>query len=371
MTDSLENKYILFPDKISSSNFDDYDKNYLTANNVNDIKKSINSTIDKLIEIEHFLSGSINTRISSLSSQLYELDLNSKFRNESKDFDNYVSGKIEDVLSSINILFKELNSDRKILDINSNKIEKNRNDIDEYVSGLTRSLSMICLELNDIKTSLSNLNYSSSNLISSNINFEKSLNDIKNSDSKQNILINNNIKEIKFLKDKLEEQTNQLNNLNGTSSTNLSRLLLDSGNILYYLEQINERIILQDERCDHLERLIRHIQEPPEWDDWNRVFRLLNLLKLKIGKLSITNKVPVHAVPISTVDLSEFRFILSEIERKLRKLPSDQIFETGIKIEEISLILNSLDTIQTIDPTQFEFYPLFPIISEFDDNENN
>lgn len=364
MSNSLENKYILFPDKISRSNISDINDEYLTANNVNEIKDAVNSSISKIIEMEHFLTGSVNPRFNALSSTIDELNTNPKFKQELEDTDTYLSSVLTDVLSTNIRLSGNIYDAFKKIGEHSIKLEYHDTEIEQYVSGLHRSLSIFELELNNIKTKLSNLGYSSENLLSSNTRFENIINDVKKSDLNQNLSIKSNTNDLKEIKTKLENQAELLNNISKTQNVDLNNIILENQNILYFVSQVDERITLQDSRCDHLERLIRGLQEPADWDDWNLLFRLLNLLKLKISKLSITYKVPINETPITNEDLSQFGFILREIETKLNKLPQDQIVETGIKAEQIESILESLNTIQTLDPSAFDFYPLYPSIPE-------
>jgi hypothetical protein len=50
-------------------------------------------------------------------------------------------------------------------------------------------------------------------------------------------------------------------------------------------------------------------------------------------------------------------------------LPYDQVKDTGVDILSIQEVLASLETMETIDPNKFEYYPLYPAITE--DPENN
>ena len=131
-------------------------------------------------------------------------------------------------------------------------------------------------------------------------------------------------------------------------------------NILYYIDQVEERLYTQDARDDHLERLIRGLEEPDDWDDWNLLFRLLNELKLKIGRLSLINKVPVDEVIITDENINEFKHLLNEIQNKLKKLPHDEIVETDIDVQKINEIISNIDLIRKIDVSALNFYPVYP-----------
>jgi hypothetical protein len=205
--------------------------------------------------------------------------------------------------------------------------------------------------------------------LSASNDFEGIINEIKESDIKQNSQIKINVNDIQELKDKLIKFSETLANINSVQNLNINELLITNSSILYYVEKVEERIGLLDDRMDHLERLIRGLAEPDEWDDWNLLFRLLNILQIKISKLSITNKVAVNVTPMSAVDLAEFQFILREIEYKLKRLPYDQIKETGIDVSSIHNILESLSSMETIDPIKFEYYPLYPAVTKEPTNQ--
>ena len=367
MSDSLNNKkfpqYVLFPDKTSNSNISDNNDYYLTANNINDIKNAINSSISKIVELENSLSSNIIPKISSLNSYVNNFDQNIKFIDLASN-DLKLSSAIDSISGYFYNFTKNIENVGNDIKNIKNEVDKHDKDIEQYVSGLSVTISNFALELNNIKTNLSNLKFASNILLSSNTNFEEKINKIEMTNSVQNSKLKTNTNDLKNVKETLEHHANILSNLNSTQNINLNKIILENSNILYYTKQIDERIILQDARCDHLERLISGLQEPADWDDWNLLFRLLNMLKLKISKLSITNKVPINETIISNDDISEFGFILREIENKLKRLPYDQIVETGIKTDEILNILNSLDSIQSVDPNTFEFYPLYPVVTE-------
>lgn len=369
MINSLDTKYISFPDKISSVNLKDDNENYLTANNVNDLKDSINSLIDAVKEIDHFLSGSVNVRFNNLSSYIYELDTNPSIKGEMLANDEFLSSKIQEALTLVNTCSTNLSGFYKDLNDHEKRIGKNESDIEHYVSGMTSTVSNFALELSNLKIKISNLDHSSSALLSASNDFEGIINEIKESDIKQNSQIKINVKDIQELKDKLLKFSETLANVNSAQSLNINEILITNSSILYYVEKVEERIGLLDDRMDHLERLIRGLEEPDDWDDWSLLFRLLNILQIKISKLSITNKVPVNVTPMSAVDLAEFQFILREIEYKLKRLPYDQIKETGIDVSSIQSILESLSSMETIDPNKFEFYPLYPAVTEEPTNQ--
>ena len=90
------------------------------------------------------------------------------------------------------------------------------------------------------------------------------------------------------------------------------------------------------------------------------LFRLLNELKLKIGRLSLINKVPVDEVIITDENINEFKHLLNEIQNKLKKLPHDEIVETDIDVQKINEIISNIDLIRKIDISALNFYPVYP-----------
>jgi chromosome segregation ATPase len=283
--------------------------------------------------------------------------------------DEYLSGQIKGLRPLVDSCLTKLNGFYSQLTNHENRIGKNESDIEHYVSGMTHTVSNFASELSNLKNKVSNLDYSSNTLLSSSNDFEERLNEIKESDIRQNSQIKINVNDIQDLKDKLIKYSETLANVNSVQNLNINEILLTNSSILYYVGKVEERISLLDDRMDHLERLIRGLREPEDWDDWNLLFRLLNLLQLKISKLSITNKVAVNETPMTNTELAEFQFILREIEHKLKRLPYDQVKDTGVDILSIQEVLASLETMETIDPNKFEYYPLYPAITE--DPENN
>jgi hypothetical protein len=117
------------------------------------------------------------------------------------------------------------------------RIGKNESDIEHYVSGMTNTVSNFALELSNLKIKISNLDHSSSALLSASNDFEGIINEIKESDIKQNSQIKINVKDIQELKDKetKEAMTRQGYDAQEITKTIMEKqsLIPDVNNVVY------------------------------------------------------------------------------------------------------------------------------------------
>ena len=356
----LTSKRITFPDKQSNSNIGNDDLYHLTAGNINNIKNSLNVAIDNIIELKNRLDQNIESRIISLNETVKNLDVNPSFKVLLDQADISLSGQIKNIyteLSKFDSIIKDnivdklpqletncYNNKKEIqkLQIKFDELNQTPDDLEETKQKLVSAF----LKINDIEVQIDK----------NNKNFKK----LQDDQSINTNLIKTNTSELTSLKNLVNNLRDDLINENKQGNKTLNKFLTMITNILYYIDQVEERLYTQDARDDHLERLIRGLEEPDNWDDWNLLFRLLNELKLKIGRLSLINKVPVDEVIITDENINEFKYLLNEIQNKLKKLPHDEIVETDIDVQKINEIISNIDLIRKIDVLALNFYPVYP-----------
>lgn len=371
-------KKISFPDKQNNDDMipDDYNTNYFTPGNINEMKKAINNSIDSILEIDLRIKQNVEKRLTDLNELVNNFSENPPFKSKLIEYIACISGEISQINLNLNLINHELSGSNvnsifnRVIN-NEKNIEKNNNKI-TYLSGITDSIledSTHVPVLDKKVKELFNNQKSLSSVITDNIS---DISNLLNYQTDSNNFIRSNYNEITKLTNVINKMQEDIATVKNINYNYFNEILRETTSLFFYNELISERMFTQDARTDHLERLIRGINDPPNWDDWNLVFRLLNLLKLKIAKLSITRRVPVNEVVITSNEISTFKLIINELERKLTLLPENEIYETSIKVEEIAKVAKSIEdgTLvgKTLDPYIFDFYPFYPPLNEFTDD---
>lgn len=355
---------IKFPNKIEV-NVNNENPNFITGKNINEIKTVVNEAIFNIENNKNSID-TLNTNTSLLSS-LYDEIISSYIL--SSEYINEIN-KINGSLSTIIIEDTTKNQKINTLKNDTYKLKLTTDKISGLLYNLNDDFILASNELNKLKNDTFD-NFYDLNLRTNDL--EKNINEnaasIKNINFKNNIyysnvetkfldfdnlkaIVNNNIKKIQSIEDNF-------------SNSILNNVIMDNTNILYFLDQCRERLYLQDMRTDHLERMIRHIEDHKDWDDWHRLFSMLNLLKLKLARLSLFRHVNMKDIFFDDEELKDFKHILNEIELKLNNFTTLDLENIDIDKEKIMDIMDNIDNVRSLDVGDFEFYPNYP------DSENS
>jgi hypothetical protein len=363
---------INFKDKteVQTSNINQ-EENFITGANVNELKKKLNKTIDRsnlhsimietldeylvqlfnlsMFSTDYLSKDEINKLINDLDLRVEKVedDMNgSSFHAKLESYKNYVNGVISGVQKNI----YDLKSSNRDINITLTNIPQQIESIDNDLKVINSNLLALTAFDNSLYSEIENI---------------KVKNAIQDSDIKSNksdfssikTLVKNNISRI----EKLEKVKD--------NSSILNELYLDNTNILYYLDQCQEKLFLQDTRLDFLERLFRHMETPAKFEDWHRLFSLLNLIKLKISKLSIQRHTQMKDTIFTNEEKKSISQILYEISLKISKFTSEELEDVDLDKEALQNVINNISSLQSLDPGTFEFYPNFPELPE--NNETN
>ena len=358
-----------FKDKIVIDNLiQERDKEkFITGKDVNELKHKLNNTIDR--------SNNHNLMLESLQDTIANvLNLN-MFEDQypSKTEISFVSGYL---LSKIDMLDTYVSGNFKTeLKKFKDNVSKTLDDFSLRLSNATAENTQVNSLVAEIPNSFSkfdsriNLLYRSIDEINANVsNVENNIKSINDKNVSQDSDISKKYNEFKSLKTIVQNNTNRIVELekeNDKSSNNLiNQLFIDNTNILYYIDQCQEKLYLQDMRLDFLERLARGMSVAKKWEDWHRLFSLLNLIKLKISRLSLDRHTQLKDTIFSEEEKKTFKYLLSEIELKIKNFSDEEIEEVDIEKDEIYAIINKIDELENINPGSFEFYPNYPEINE-------
>ena len=361
---------INFKDKAVNNAVDNDNEKFITGKNVNEIKSVVNSAIERS-NLQDVYIDNIQEMLSyMLTLKIFQDQYPSK--EELASYIALTNKSIDDVKTMVSKGLKEelekfiKQTQTSIIDLHDRikSVKTNNENHDTVLESLPESFSKIDKDITNILSNITLLHDSNTNILNE-------ITKVKREDIAQNSLINRHYDEFTGLREVVEENIEKIKNLQSLSNTinskKLNQLFLDNTNILYYLDQCRERLYLQDVRHDHLERMIKGIEDHEDWNDWNRLFSLLNLLKLKISRLSLVRHTQMKDVFFNDEELADFKHILNEIELKLKNFPDDELEEIDINREEIHKIMNNIDYERSLDPGVFEFYPKYPDYPENND----
>lgn len=352
-----------FNDKKINSSIDDNDENFITGGNVNTIKSTINNVIERS-NLQDILIDNLQEVVSNMANLKIFQD-NYPSKDELESFITLTQndlGKLETLISKgvkgeLETFIDQTKNNFKDIYKKIDSIDSKNSDFNDLINGLPKTFS-------NIDTQFTIVNNLILDLKEEDKSFKINLIDIKRDIRSQNSSILKNYNEFQVLKNVVNDNQKKIKELQTSSSilnsNDLNKLFLDNTNILYYLDQCQERLFLQDSRQDHLERMIRGIDDHYQWDDWNRLFNLLNLLKLKISRLSLVRHAQMKDVIFNDEELRSFKHLLNEVELKLKNFNDEEIEEIDIDRAEIQQIIDNIDTNKSIDPGVFEFYPNYP-----------